>query len=209
MPLLRSSSTRFLTAVLAALVIFALGCGKKESESAPAAANAPKPEAVSPAPAADEIPAGWVEYGSEPHGFTILTPKSFEVSQDVTQTEAGDIALTTYLAELDQVAYGVTCNDFPPALVQGKNAQILIKGGSEGLVNQFAGTVTGEQVLELDGNPGLEIALNGTTQGVKIFAKGRIYLVGTRMYQIFVFAEEGRKDLSAIDRFLKSFKLKT
>jgi len=204
------SPARFLTVVLTALlVVLSAGCGKAEKEQAPATADAPKTEAVSPAPASDEIPAGWVEYGSEPHGFTILTPKSFDVSHDVTQTEAGDIALTTYLAEMGKVAYGVTCNDFPEALVQGKNAEALIKGGSEGMVNQFAGTVTGEQVLELNGNPGLEIALNGTTQGVKIFAKGRIYLVGTRMYQIFVFAEEEAKDLPVIDRFLRSFKLKT
>jgi len=175
-----------------------------ETKTEAMAATEPSPAA----PVADKY-SDWVEYGSEPHLFTILTPKSFEVSRDKTQTAAGEIELITYLAELGSVAYGVVCNDFPPDFMSKTDPSTLLKNGSNGFVNQFSGKVSGEQVLSLEGHPGLEITLTGVTQGIDIFAKGRFYLVGDRLYQVTVIAEKGKEDLEAINKFLGSFKLKT
>jgi len=182
--------------------MFISACNRSGQDQA-----APPAETKTEAAAADKF-AGWVEYGSEPHRFTIMTPKSFEVSRDTTQTTAGDIELVTYLAELGPAAYGVVCNDFPQDIVAGKDPNAILQGGSKGFNSQFNGTVTGEQLLILNGHSGLEISLTGATQGVEIFAKGRFYLVGNRMYQIMVIAEKGKGDLEAIDKFLGSFKLK-
>ena len=177
----------------------------KAAPSAETMAEAPVAETAAP-PAVDKF-TGWLEYGSEPHRFTIMTPKSFEISRDKTQTAAGELELVTYLAELGTAAYGVVCNDFPQGFIAGKDSNTVLKGGGKGFINQFNGTVTGEQLLSLDGHSGLEIALTGVTQGVDIFAKCRIYLVGNRLYQISVIAEKGKEDLEAIDKFLGSFKL--
>ncbi len=188
------------------LVLLAVACGRSGEDQATPAADITPPETA--APVVPDRFSGWLEYGSDLHGFSIFTPKSFDVSRDTTQTAAGEIELTTYLAEMGQAAYGVVCNDFPTELVEGKDPNILLKGGSQGFVGQFAGIVTGERLLTLDGHTGLEVALTGATQGVDIFAKGRFYLVGLRMYQVTVIAEKGSEDLEAIDRFLGSFRLK-
>lgn len=211
MRIAKSAQNPGVSAILLSLAFLALiscgGPGENTSASKDEAAAENTPSAAKASPAADRF-SEWVEYSSEPHGFSILAPQSFDVSRDTTQTVAGDIELTTYLAELGKAAYGVVCNDFPEGLVEGKDPAILIKGGIQGFVNQFGGRLSGERYLSLNGHSGLEIALTGSTQGVDIFAKGRFYLVGTRMYQVTVIAEKGSEDMAAIDAYLGSFKLK-
>jgi hypothetical protein len=211
MKLHHSTSKELVLITLISLgTMFILSCNRSgQDQAAPSAETKTKAAAAeTTAPTAAERFAGWVEYGSQPHRFTIMTPKSFVVSRDTTQTPAGDIELVTYLAELGPAAYGVVCNDFPQDFVAGKDPNAILQGGSKGFNSQFNGTVTGEQLLTLNGHSGLEITLTGATQGVEIFAKGRFYLVGNRMYQIMVIAEKGKGDLEAIDKFLGSFKLK-
>ncbi len=200
-----------LTALIGLSVLCISACSRSgQDRAAPAAetkTEGPAVETTAP-PAADKY-ADWVEYGSEPHLFTVITPKSFEVSRDTTQSAAGEMELVSYLAELGQVAYGVVCSDFPQDFIDKTEPNTLLKNGSKGFINQFNGKVSGEQLLSLDGNPGLEIALTGITQGVDIFAKARFYLVGKRLYQVMVIAEKGKEDLEAIDKFLRSFRLKS
>jgi len=207
----RSGSKDFILITLIGLSVLGLSaCSRSGQDQAPPAAETktegPAVETTAP-PAADNY-ADWVEYGSQPHLFTVMTPKSFEVSRDTTQSAAGEMELITYLAELGSVAYGVVCSDFPQDFVDKTEANTLLKNGSIGFINQFKGKVSSEQLLSLQGNPGLEIALTGVTQGVDIFAKARFYLVGRRLYQVMVIAEKGKEDAKAIDKFLGSFKLK-
>lgn len=199
-------STVMAVVFLGLAVLLAAACGGG-SEDVSAAAPETGPAEPAPEPAAPEKAAAWLEFASDVHGFSISTPGSFDVSRDTTQTEAGEIELTSYLAEMGRVTYGVVCNDFPEDLVAGKDPYVLIKGGSRGFVDQFGGTVTGERLLTLDGHPGMEVALTGSWQGTEIFAQGRFYLVGRRMHQAIVVAEKGSEDPWDIERFLASFKL--
>lgn len=188
-----------------ALVAFAAACQGGKSKSAEPAAG---PAQDKPAAADPDKYSGWLEYGSEPDGFSVLTPKSLTPQKEKTETVAGTMDMMIYMAELPTSAWGVCCNDFPAELLEGKDPVIILKGAAEGFGRQIQGTISAESQLSLDGHPGLEITLSGVARGVNMFAKGRFYLVQNRMYQVYVISEKGKEDIEAIDRFLTSFKLK-
>jgi hypothetical protein len=190
-------------------MLFLPGCKKSGEQQAPPSAEptTEAPAVETAAPPVTEAFADWVEYGSKPDGFTIMTPKSFDLYRDKTQTEAGEIELVTYLAELPTVAYGVVCNDFPQEFIAKTDPNKLLKNGSEGFIAKLNGVLTGERLLSMDGHAGLEITMTGSQQGVGLFGKARIYLIGNHLYQVTAIAEKGKEDLAAIDHFLDSFKV--
>jgi hypothetical protein len=194
------------------LVAFAAACqGGKTKTPEPAAAKASPPAGPGPDTTAAADPdkfRGWLEYGSEPDGFSVFTPKSLTPQKEKTETAAGTMDMMIYMAELPTSAWGVCCNDFPADLLEGKDPVVILKGAAEGFGNQISGSVSAESQLALDGHPGLQITLSGVARGVNMFAKARFYLVRNRMYQIYVISEKGKEDVEAIDRFLTSFKLK-
>jgi len=185
-------------------------CGKSGKDEA-AAASEPASETAAvqtPAPPAADPYAGWIEYGSDPYGFSVMTPKPFDLSRDTSETEAGDIGLVTFLAELETASYGVVCSEFTQEFIDKADPEIMLHSGSSGFLEKLSGTLTSERQITLDGNPGLEIVMTGMSQGLDLFGKARFYLAGTRLYQVIVIAAKGTEDLVAIDHFLDSFKLK-
>jgi len=197
--------------LLLSLGVFLISaCGKsKEKPAAPETPPAAETAAAeTAAPPITNAYAGWVEYGSEPDGFTILTPKSFDLYRAKTPTDAGEIEIITYLAEMPTVAYGVVCNDFPEEFMAKTDPNLLLKNGGKGFVDKLNGTLTGERLLSKGGIAGLEITMKGIQQEVELFGKARFYIVGNRLYQVAAMAEKGKENLPEIDYFLDSFKLK-
>ena len=191
-----------------ALILAACGKSGKDEAAAASEPASETPAVQTPAPPAADPYAGWIEYGSDPYGFSVMTPKSFDLSRDTSETEAGDVGLVTFLAELETASYGVVYGEFTQDFINQADPDILLKGGAKGFLEKLSGTLTAERQITLDGHTGLEIVMTGMSQGLDLFGKARFYLAGTRLYQVIVIAAKGKEDLPAIDHFLDSFKLK-
>jgi hypothetical protein len=151
------------------------------------------------------------EFTSKEGGFSVMTPVAMEeASQDV-DTQIGKIRIVMYGGELDGAAFQVGFNDYPKGFVTPDNTTQLLDGAREGMVNNIGGTLVSEQKVFLKGYAGREIVatvvLDETTG--EAIVKARIYMVGSRLYQIVVVSPAGEGAVSAesIDAFLKSFKL--
>lgn len=179
----------------AAALLFA-ACGKSKEEAA--ASDKPAPDAF----------AGWMEYGSDPQGFTVMVPKSMDLYRDKSQTAAGEIEILTFLAEMPTASYGVVCNDFPQDFLAKADTGEMLANGIKGFVSKLSGTLDAERPVTLDGNAGREIVMTGSSQGVALYGKARFFLIGARLYQVAYIAEKGKEDPAAVDHFLDSFKLK-
>ena len=194
---------RLIVWMCAGALVFS-ACGKSETETA-AVSGQPPVQAVAPAPSSFS---NWVEYVSVPFGFSVLTPKSFDLYKDKSSTSAGEIEYLTYLAEMGPVSFGIVCNDFDPNFLAGVDSKILLTDGIKGFVEKLGGTTTGERPVSLAGSEGREITLTGAAQGVALYGKARFFLVGNRLYQLAVIAEKGQENTAAIEHFFESFKLK-
>lgn len=186
-----------MTIGLTVLLAFSGAC-RKAAE--PEAAETPQP-----APPAET----WISFAPAGEGFEILTPSAFTRTEDKVATEAGDIAYVTYMSQpSEKRAYVLVHNDMPEALVTGQDAQKMLQGARDGLVRQYRGYVDHEAPISLGEFPGLETGMQGAAQGTNFYVKSRFYLVGNRLYQIYVLVEKGYEGTADTDKYFNSFKLK-
>jgi len=186
--------------VLCAGALVFAACGKSGKDEA-AATETPTAPAVNPY-------AGWVEYISDPMGFTVMAPKPMEISREKSETADGPTDINYFMAEMGAVTYGVVCNDFSPEFTAKIDRKEFLDKGVKGFVDKLAGTLTAERDVTLSGYTGREIEMTGSSQGVALYGKARFFLAGTRLYQLAYIAEQGKEDAAAVDHFLDSFKLK-
>lgn len=186
--------------VLCAGALVFAACGKSGKDEAAAGEMAS-------APAANPY-AGWVEYISDPMGFTVMAPKPMEISQEKSDTADGPTDINYFMAEMGAVTYGVICNDFSAEFTAKIDRKEFLDKGVKGFVDKLAGTLTAEREVTLGGYTGREIVMTGSSQGAALYGKARFFLAGTRLYQLAYIAEQGKEDAAAVDHFLNSFKLK-
>jgi len=198
-----------LLACAAALLFAACGkSGNEETAAAQPAAQKPAVQTAGPAAATAGAFAGWLEYTSDPVGFSVKTPKSFDLYRDKSRTAAGEIEILTYLAELPTSSYGIVYNDFPEDFLAKSDLKMLLTNGINGFVSKLSGTLTGDKEIMFEGIAGREITLTGSSQGVALYGKARFFLVKNRFYQVAYISESGKEEIPSVDYFLDSFKLK-
>lgn len=208
MKTLRGRSKLFFFAAIAcagALVFTA--CGKSGKDEAAPAGETPAVQTAGPATAAEAF-AGWVEYVSDPMGFTVKAPQPLTVSQDTSKTADGDTEIYYYMAEMGPVTYGIVCNDFTEDFAAKIDQKEFLDKGIKGFVDSLSGTVSGEREVALGAHNGREIVMSGSSQGIALYGKARFFLIGRRLYQVAYLAEQGKEAPAAVDYFLDSFQLK-
>jgi hypothetical protein len=151
--------------------------------------------------------AEWAPFSSPKGNFKAVFPAQPQESVQSIQTELGEIPYTTYMSEIDNgnIAFGVAYNDYPPAILQA-DPQTVLDGGRDGAKQNLGGTVVSETQMTYRGNPGREFTILGEVQGQKLFYHTRIFLIGTRLYQLqIVRVGESPIDVADTVRFFSSF----
>jgi hypothetical protein len=138
-------------------------------------------------------------------GFSVEMPGEPKHESKSTETAAGPIQFQMYSVELSSgsVAYIVSYNDYPKALVTFGKPDSLLDGVVEGAVGKGR-TVKSQRNVALEGHPGREFTA--------VLASGhdyssRVFLVKERLYQLNVVSEPGKGDEQEKLRFFDSFKL--
>ena len=200
--------------VALALIWLLAGCGgTPEPDALPPPTQPPRETPAptdTPAPtAAPEV--AWKEFTSEEGGFAVLMP-----SEPVEQTQPASTPDSSenhmFMARHGETAaFAVAYTDLPEdvASVEPEAIQDILDLGRDGALASMGGTLLAEEVISLEGFPGRHIEFSlpeerfpGGGQGVL-----RVYLVGSRAYQVLALAARDQLAAEDVDRFLSSFRL--
>ncbi len=147
-------------------------------------------------------------FSSEVGEFTVAAPAPFEEVQQSVETPVGPVDIYTFTAETDDSAYVVAFSDYPAAMVDQSNPELLLNSSRDGAINNLGGTLIREDMIEIAGHPGrsLMIAAQGQADEPAII-NSHIYLVGNRLYQILVVSPDDQQLALQPQTFLESFTL--
>jgi hypothetical protein len=139
------------------------------------------------------------EYPSD--GFSASFPSAPQLITKKVDTAVGSINIQMYTAELPTAALVVAVNDYGSAIA-GTDPDVALDGARQGALSNTGCHQISSKTISLDGNHGVEF--EGENQAVHMSV--RIYLVGTRLYQIMVVTPFGNT-FPDKTRFFDSFKL--
>jgi hypothetical protein len=151
------------------------------------------------------------KFTSKDLGFTVLLPgKPMETTQEV-KSGAGPLTVHLFVqAPSKDVAYVVGVNDYPDAFVKGKTADKVLDDGTQGGIKTLEDKglhprKTSEKKITLgeDKHPGRDIRID-IDKGVY---RTRIYLVGSRLYQVTLVGPETVVTGKDADRYFDSFEV--
>jgi len=101
-----------------------------------------------------------------------------------------------------KMAFTAGYNDWPESWLKRQPADWFLDSGREGMIKTLGGKLTRETKIEQNGYPGREIM--GEIPGLGLIW-GRIFLVGTRYYQISVVYKPANANYDTIGAYLESF----
>ena len=146
--------------------------------------------------------AAWKEYVHSENLMAFSMPGDPAYSTQSLKTKLGKIIIHSYILENKSGALMVMVNVYPDAVLKTP-AQKLLAAGRDGAVGNIHGKVVSQKVISVDGNPGIEfVFVSKDWHGVY-----RIYLVGTRLYQLGALAAIAAPDFPGTEQFLNSFRL--
>ena len=151
----------------------------------------------------------WREVSTPDGGFRILMRGDPRVEKRDLDTPVGKITGNWYATELQESVFGVGYSDYPAQVLGSMAPRRMFMTVRESWVKRIDGRLQGDGTdIKLDkAHPGMEFIARGQLQGHDVYLRGRLYLVGNRLYQVIVF---GRKDTlppSDVNKFLASFAL--
>jgi len=189
-PLTAASAALFLLACLPAAL-------RAQAPSTPPAQATPAaPAQAAPAPAPN-----WQSYSYPTEGFSAVFPFAPQIEKRNIPTAAGSFELRTYLVEVGSSALFVGVCDYGTA-VQGKNPDDVLNGAQSGAISNTKGHIISSTKITLGVYPGLSFEAENDS----MHFSGRIYLVGSTLYQTLVAAPLSQP-YPDMQRFLDSFQL--
>ncbi|MFZ2020863.1 MAG: hypothetical protein ACLPZY_05295 [Terracidiphilus sp.] len=146
-------------------------------------------------------PAEWETYSFPADGFSASFPTEPTQQKQSVNTAAGTFELRTYLAASDAVALYVGVCDYGEA-AKGGDPDAILQGAQSGAVSNVNAHLVNSKKVMLGIYPG--VAFEAGSGGAHLF--GRIYLVGSLLYQAFV-ALPSNRPYPDTTKFLDSFQL--
>jgi hypothetical protein len=143
----------------------------------------------------------WKTYSFPAEGFSASFPAEPARQKQAVATDAGTFELRTYLAANDTVALYIGVCDYGEA-ASGGDPDAILDGAKNGAVSNVHGHLVDSKKVTLGVYPG--VAFEAAAEGAHLY--GRIYLVGTTLYQAFV-ALQSDRPYPDTARFLDSFQL--
>ncbi len=143
----------------------------------------------------------WQKYTFAEAGFSAQFPAEPEHSTE--RDEDGAISYTYGVTvEGTDVFYSVTYDDMPQEALDAGAKAIL-----DGVAESLADVTTSKKEIKLDGHPGMEVLMEFEEEGVPVMIKNRIFVVGSRMYQVMVVCRVEEKGSADFNRFHDSFQI--
>jgi phage FluMu protein Com len=142
----------------------------------------------------------WQDFNSPEGSFTATYPGSPKKKSEV---DALGNTTTMFFVEADwgHIAYFVGYTDIPGAGIVPDPGTVLDAAAS------VITTVKSKKPIRIDGHPGLEVDGEMMHSGTRMDVTNRIYLVGSRMYQVMVVRERSHQRPADFAKFLDSFRL--
>jgi len=146
--------------------------------------------------------AAWKEYVHSDNLMAFSMPADPTYGTQSVKTKIGKITIESYILENKSGALMVMVNSYPDRILKS-SPQKLLAAGRDGAVGNIHGTVVSEKPISIEGNPGTEFVFK-SAQWHGLY---RIYLVGTRLYQLGALSPAGGADFPDVDKFMDSFRL--
>lgn len=149
----------------------------------------------------------WSTFSSAKGNFRVVFPAPPEEAVQSIQTTVGPIPYTTYTSEIagGNVAFGIAYNDYPEEILAAQ-AEKILDVGRDGVRDNLSGAVVSETYMTFKGHPAREFTVLGEVQGKKLLYHARMYLIGTRLYQMQVVrVGDTPVDIADMIRFFASF----
>ena len=207
-----SLKTRLLAAALTAA--FAAGCagGQKKPMEASATITeeeTPAGEQGGTAGGGEAAPAAPVAFNpiGEPGKFSVPFPQAVEAKRNSMATASGEqIHVAGWTANVGGIAYSITAQDYPVSLVEANPPGAFLNQGRNDVVGYLKGTVGAEEPADLTSGTNSYPGRSFTATSPSGDVKGRVYLVGQRLYTLFTLAPAGT-DTTTADQFLNGLTL--
>ncbi len=157
---------------------------------------------IAAAPAVAQTP--WVSYVSADGRFEAAFPAEPKTA-DVADA-SGRRKLDLIVEAADDEAYFISVSHFPPGTEAGvPTAEVLQKIENASRQGDFAGAaILGSEPVTLGRWQGRELAMRN---GKGLVYRGRIFWIGTTLYQVVTVVGETRLAQAPVRRFLDSFKI--
>lgn len=143
----------------------------------------------------------WKTYSYPADGFSIGAPNELQMSQQDVPTNSGTFTVHMYSESLGNVQLMVAMNDYGSA-VNGRDPKTVVDGAMHGAVANVKGRLIQSSSITIGNNLGN--SYEAETDQAHI--SGRIYLVGSVLYQLMVFTPLNQSYADTA-RFFDSFQL--
>jgi hypothetical protein len=147
----------------------------------------------------------WRKYIANDGSYSILFPASPTEIVVPMDTPYGQVNTYHTKLDFDDFSYEVSFNDLPAALVQSTSPDSLLDWTRDFIVNSLDGNLVFEKDISLQGYPGKEIKINSESPKYPPLIATRLYLVGSRMYAIYVAPLTKREFDDNAQKFFDSF----
>ncbi len=152
-------------------------------------------------------PAQGKEFSSKEGGFSVMTPVALEEASQEIDTAIGKIKIVMYGGQIGDASFQIGYNDYPKGFVTADNTAALLDGAVQGMVSNIGATLVSQKGVTLKGYPGKELVATLKIEDMDAQVKARIFIVGSRLYQVVVVAASGAVTPETVDAFLQSLKL--
>ena len=123
-----------------------------------------------------------------------------------TQTKsAGGLTLNVFAANQDKGGYLVIYSDLPPDALKAPKPEQVLESSEKGLKENFQATISKSAATTF--GPKKYPARELTAERNEFHMRGTIVLVGTRLYQVYVFGPKDFITTPEADAFLASFEI--
>ena len=139
----------------------------------------------------------WLSFSTYEGGFSIESPDNFTKKVIVVKSVIGPLKFKVYLLEMDRIVYLVGYSDYPDSVVQAKTPDELLGYAGEEAIRNLKGNVMRESKISLGKHPGREVIIE--IPGVNNEHRLRLFLVGTRLYQLSVLTPKDQLEQSDPD----------
>lgn len=147
--------------------------------------------------------ADWRDFNSTDGKFSVRMPGDPKEETNTIETDSGEITIHLFGVPIGNSDYIVAYSDYPEELVNSKGSTGILESARDGAIGNTKGKLISGEPVELNGFPGLKLVVE-SPDGTGI-AQAMIFLVGNRLYQVFVAAEKdtaySEENLAFLDSF--------
>jgi hypothetical protein len=148
---------------------------------------------------------GWELLAPAAAGFTARFPATPTLSKKTTSTAAGDASSYTWAyGDATHLAYVVGYIKYPAGAMAGVPLDVAYDAGIQGVVGSDAeATIESQEDITLEGHEGKSFTAHSGDQTML----GQMFLVGDRLFMIFVLYDSTVTDHAPFDVFFADFDL--